>query len=86
MLTGDDLIDSDRIGKNLLGCTGASRKLLQDCADGGVFRTFRIESQNDNKIALEIDLSNFSRALRVQMPQHKMPPPTLFVPHVDRAD
>mmetsp|Transcript_53209 Transcript_53209/g.108570 ORF Transcript_53209/g.108570 Transcript_53209/m.108570 type:complete len:281 (+) Transcript_53209:91-933(+) len=29
-----------------------------------VFRTFRIESKNDNKIAFEIDLSNFSRALK----------------------
>ncbi|KAJ1477333.1 Hus1-like protein-domain-containing protein [Baffinella frigidus] len=35
-----------------------------DCADGGVFRTYRIESQNDNRIALEIDLSLFSRALK----------------------
>ena len=41
--------------------------VAQDCADGGVFRTYRIESQNDNRIALEIDLSLFSRALKVRL-------------------
>lgn len=45
----------------------------QDCADGGVFRTYRIESQNDNRIALEIDLSLFSRALKVPLPPHPIP-------------
>jgi hypothetical protein len=48
--------------------------VAQDCADGGVFRTYRIESQNDNRIALEIDLSLFSRALKVSLTPH----PTLL--------
>jgi len=39
----------------------------QGSNDGStVFRTFRIESKNQNKIAFEIDLSNFSRALKVR--------------------
>lgn len=38
----------------------------QNSDDGSsVFRTYRIESKNDDKIAFEIDLSNFSRALKV---------------------
>mmetsp|Transcript_14545 Transcript_14545/g.34474 ORF Transcript_14545/g.34474 Transcript_14545/m.34474 type:complete len:281 (+) Transcript_14545:138-980(+) len=39
--------------------------LATNSDDGSsVFRTYRIESKNDDKIAFEIDLSNFSRALK----------------------